>query len=241
MSAKYDEMNSWWVAGAVLLSCAATAFAAAKVVGNPADRVVSLRSLLDEMIDREAVAKWPSPAYWCKEASSHDRRKKNPADPEGWHSNHDYGQFIRIETNSGRQEWVIMEDAGPGTITRFWTPLNQDMDNATIRFYFDDASTPAITARFNDLFRGCDFVPPPFAFVSWNETDLRNQIRTPRKGRAALAAIFICRSRSPMAARSPWISYRSITSSTTAATNPARQLRRSRWPATRPRRLRWDG
>jgi hypothetical protein len=176
------KMNSWWVAGAALLFCAATAFAAAKVVGNPADRVVSLRSLLDEMVDGEAAAKWPSPAYWCKEASSHDRHKKDPADPAGWHSNHDYEQFIRIETNGGRQEWVIMEDAGPGAITRFWTPLSQNRDNASIRFYFDGASTPAITARFNDLFRGCDFVPPPFAFVSWNETDLRNQIKTPRKG-----------------------------------------------------------
>ena len=175
------KMNPTCVAGAVLLLCALTALAAEKVAGNLQDRVVSLQSLLDEMIDREAVAKWPSPAYSCKEASSHDRRKKDPADPAGWHSNQDYGQFIRTETNGGRQEWVIMEDLGPGAITRFWTPLNQDMDNANIRFYFDGVATPTIAARLNDLFRGCDFVPPPFAFVSWNESDLRTQIKTRRR------------------------------------------------------------
>jgi len=176
------KINTWFLAEALLLLCATTALAAETVTGILPDRVVSLQSLLNEMVNREAVANWPSPAYVCKQASSHDRRKQNPADPEGWHSNHDYEQFIRTETNDGRQEWVIMEDTGPGAITRFWTPLNPDMDKVTIRFYLDGAATPAISAKLNDLFRGCDFVPAPFAFVSWNETDLRNQRQTPRRG-----------------------------------------------------------
>ncbi len=33
-----------------------------------------------------------------------------------------------------------------------------------------------MSAKLNDLFRGCDFVPPPFGFVSWNEADLRKQV-----------------------------------------------------------------
>jgi len=171
-----------WVTGAVLLFHAATAaLAAAPGAASPPPRVVNFQSLLNEMIDRDAVARWPNPAFWCKQASSHDRRKTNPADPEGWHSNVDYGQFIRTETNQDRQEWVIMEDAGPGAITRFWTPLNPDLDQAMIRFYFDDQSTPAIAVKFNDFFRGGAFVRAPFAFVSWNETDLRQQFNAPRR------------------------------------------------------------
>ena len=147
----------------------------------PQAQVVSLASLLNEMVDRDALAKWPIPAYSCKEASSHDRRKNDPSNAETWHSNNDHEQFIRTETNENRKEWVIMEESGPGAVTRFWTPLQAKLDQAIIRFYFDGSSTPAIAVKFNDLFRGCGFVHPPFAFVSWNETDLRNQMKTPRK------------------------------------------------------------
>ena len=142
---------------------------------------ISLQSLLNEMVDRDAGAKWPAPAFVCKEASSHDRTKTDPSNAETWHSNHDWGQFIRTEVNEGRQEWVIMEDTGAGAITRFWTPLKGDLNDAVIRFYLDGSSTPACSAKFNELFRGCGFVPPPFAFVSWNETNLNNEIQSPRK------------------------------------------------------------
>ena len=145
-------------------------------------QVVSLPSLLAEMIDRDAVAKAPAPSYSLKQASSYDRAQTDSAEPKTWHANKDHDQFIRVETNEGRKEWVLMDDAGPGAITRFWTPLKADMDNAIIRFYLDGATAPAISAKLNDLFRGCDFVPPPFAFVSWNETNLRNQMKAPRKG-----------------------------------------------------------
>ena len=130
------------------------------------------------MIDREAVARWPAPAYSCQQASSHDRRKNDPADPDGWHSNVDYGQFIRTEVNQDRQEWVILEDQGPGAITRFWIPLNAEKDKQVIRFYFDGSSTPAIAVKLNEFLSGQSFVTPPFAFVAWNETDLLQQ-KTP--------------------------------------------------------------
>ena len=42
----------------------------------------------------------------------------------------------------------------------------------------DDASKPAIIAKFNELMSGQGFVKPPFAFVAWNETDLRNQMKS---------------------------------------------------------------
>jgi hypothetical protein len=152
-----------------------------EVRGAEVGSAVTLRSLLLEMADRDAVAQWPSPAYTLLQASSHDPRKNDPGNAETWHSNTDHGQFLHTELNEGRREWVIMEDDGPGAIVRYWTPLLADKESQIIRFYFDGSPTPAIAAKLNDLFRGCDFVRPPFAFVSWNETDLRNQMESPRK------------------------------------------------------------
>src|SRR3954464_15777347 len=44
---------------------------------------VSLASLLEEMIDVDAVARWPEPAYTCRQASSYDRHRAGPDKP-GW-------------------------------------------------------------------------------------------------------------------------------------------------------------
>ena len=148
---------------------------------------VSLTSLLREMTDRDSVAKWPSPEFGLKESSSHDRRKINPADPGGWHSNDDHDQFIRTEVNSGRPEWVIMDHDGPGAITRFWIPLLADKDKQLIRFYFDGSDKPAITANFNELMSGKLFVRPPLAFVAWNETDLRKELASTYKAERGVA------------------------------------------------------
>ena len=143
---------------------------------------VTYSGLLREIADRDAVAALPVPAFTLRQSSSHDPRKKDPADAEGWHSNNDHDNAMRTEENEGRKEWVIMEDKGPGAVVRFWTPLAADRNQQTIRFYLDGSPTPAITANLNDLFRGCGFVPPPFAFVSFDETDLRKQIEKPRAG-----------------------------------------------------------
>ena len=138
-------------------------------------QTVSLRSLLAEMTDRNAAAKWPSPAYVLHQASSYDRATTNPAVAATWFANNDSGQFIRIEENQGRREWVIMEHNGPGAITRLWLPLEPSKDKQVIRFYFDGDLTPAIAVPFNELLSGRAFVKPPLAFVAADETDLRNQ------------------------------------------------------------------
>jgi hypothetical protein len=140
-------------------------------------QTVTLESLLTEMTNRDAAAQWPDPAYVCKQVSSHDPRKNNPSDPAGWHSNVDYGNFIRIETNQDRKEWVILDAQGAGANTRIWVPLNADDDKQIVRFYFDGSTQPAITANFNELLSGKSFIRPPLAFVSWNETDLHNQLK----------------------------------------------------------------
>ncbi len=142
-----------------------------------ASKEVNLQSLLNEMVNRDAVAQWPVPGYTLKEASSHDRRKTDPSNPDTWHSNNDHEQFIRTETNEGRQEWVIMEDRGAGAITRFWTPLAGNKTKQIIRFYFDGATTPSLSVNYLDLLDGKGLVRPPFAFVSWDQKDLRDELR----------------------------------------------------------------
>ena len=142
--------------------------------------------------DRDAIARWPSPAYVCKQASSYDRLQTNPADAKTWFANKDYEQFIRVENRDGRREWVIMEHQGPGCITRFWVPLHGPRKNQTIRFYFDGSSTPGIAVKFNELLSGRSFVKPPLAFVASDEKSPR------RRGRRSC----ICPFRSPRAARS---------------------------------------
>ncbi|MBM3856179.1 MAG: hypothetical protein FJ399_23975, partial [Verrucomicrobia bacterium] len=64
---------------------------------------VSLSSLLREMVDREAAARFPRPAYTCVQASSYDRASTSPQKPDTWWANGDRSHFIRSEQNEGRE------------------------------------------------------------------------------------------------------------------------------------------
>ena len=130
---------------------------------------VTLLALLSEMADRDSLARLPSLPFHCLQASSYDRAQTDPSNPSTWFANKDYEQFIRTETNEGRKEWVIMEQQGPGCITRFWIPLHGPKKEQLIRFYFDGAGTPSLALKINDLLSGCGFVKTPFAFVASDE------------------------------------------------------------------------
>jgi hypothetical protein len=163
-------------------SAAWACLAALLLVSNAAfSQTIMLSSLLREMTDRDAAARWPAPAYTLKQASSYERASTNPAVAATWFANKDYEQFIRIEQNDGRREWVIMEHDGPGAVTRMWLPLEGSRDKQVIRFYFDGSPTPAIAVRFNELLSGRAFARPPLAFVAWDETDLRHQLEAAPK------------------------------------------------------------
>lgn len=158
------------IMGCLLAGCATT-----PVSGPGTGGSVTLESLLGEMTNRAELAQWPEPAFVLKQASSYDRATTTPADEKTWFANRDHEQFIRVETNDARREWVIMEHEGPGAVVRFWLPLHPPKDHQVIRFYFDGSAQPAIAVKYNELLSGRGLVPPPFAFVAWNETDLRNQ------------------------------------------------------------------
>ena len=82
-------------------------------------QVITLESLLDEMLNRDTLARMDEPAYMTRQASSYDRRSVGP-DKQGWYANEDWSHFIRKEQKDGRIEWVMLDAKGPGCIVRFW-------------------------------------------------------------------------------------------------------------------------
>ncbi|UDQ98209.1 glycoside hydrolase family 172 protein [Lentisphaerota bacterium WC36G] len=142
-----------------------------------ANSEISLESLVKKMVDRDALTKLDSKKYLMKAATSYDRQSKvnNPADgiykpakgrnwSKGWFANRDFHQFIREEVNNGRKEKVLMEDFGPGAVTRIWSTAQK---GGTIRVYLDGSKTPAIEMNRHELLGGSHkFAPYPFAFLA---------------------------------------------------------------------------
>jgi len=127
---------------------------------------VSLASLLEEMVNRDQLARFPSPAYVCRQASSYDRETVAPDQP-GWFANWDRSQFVRQEENEGRKEWVLLDADGPGAVVRFWGtwhgPRGGPFSNGTMRVYLDGRPEPAIQGPIADLISGEALVAPPFS------------------------------------------------------------------------------
>jgi D-arabinan exo alpha-(1,3)/(1,5)-arabinofuranosidase (non-reducing end) len=148
------------------------ATAAAIGIGEAPERAaeapqVTYESLLNEMIDPSAIARWPSPEYRCVQASSYDRAAKAPDDD--WFANSDHGQFLRSETNGDRTEWVMMDAAGPGAVVRIWSA--NPWDGGTLRVYLDESASPVIETPMEDILGGTWHVGAPLSAVrsrGWN-------------------------------------------------------------------------
>lgn len=67
---------------------------------------VNLTTLLNEMVDREQITRFPESGYQCLQASSYNRESVSPDKP-GWFADSDGINFIRIEENSG-QTYLLM-------------------------------------------------------------------------------------------------------------------------------------
>jgi hypothetical protein len=122
---------------------------------TPAPYVISLQSLLNEMVNRDRLSEFPSPAYTCRQFSSYDRARTKPGD-KSWFSNWDRSMFVRTETNEGRTEYVMMDTDGPGAVVRFWMTFGGDnTGKGILRIYFDNNKTPVIEGNpFDILSRG---------------------------------------------------------------------------------------
>ena len=143
--------------------CVVAALLALPVAASAEEREVTLESLLKEMVDRDAVARRPEPAYKCMQVSSYDRRSKTPDDAAGWFANNDWSQFVRSEVNKGRVEWVLMDADGPGAIVRQWWGGKMPPKGAVLRFYLDGAEEPAIEGYPHDILAGGALTPKPLS------------------------------------------------------------------------------
>lgn len=127
---------------------------------------ITLTTLLNEMVDREQITYFPESGYKCLQASSYNRESVSPDKP-GWFADSDGLGFIRTENKNGTKEWVLMEDDGPGVISKIWAVCFyyglQDTIGGNIKIYLDSADEPVINTNFFKLVKGQDFVKPPFA------------------------------------------------------------------------------
>jgi hypothetical protein len=136
---------------------------------------VSVESLLNEMVDRDSVARYPEQNFRLKQQSSYNRASITPDDPEGWFANKDLNRkptdknFIRIEETNGRKEWVLMDHDGAGAIVRTWMPWDRPTrpgSSATLRIYLDGSDEPVLEGDMLKMFDGTGVIPYPFAHPS---------------------------------------------------------------------------
>lgn len=133
-----------------------------------AQQTISMQQLLRDMVSREKLAEYPSGMpFKAMQASSYNRASVAPNQP-GWFADSDGVYCIRTEKNSkGETEWVLMEDSGPGVITKIWAVcFYYGLDNTTggnINIYLDGAKEPAIHCNFFDFVKGNNFVKAPLA------------------------------------------------------------------------------
>ncbi|MCL1921874.1 MAG: DUF2961 domain-containing protein [Kiritimatiellaeota bacterium] len=113
---------------------------------------VSLGTLLDEMVDRDRLTRFPSPAYTSRMYSSYDRGSV-AKDKPGWFANGDNSQFIRVEEERGRRELVMLDAKGPGAIVRWWHTGDNDQ-GTTLRLYIDGNAEPVFSGRLKDFISG---------------------------------------------------------------------------------------
>lgn len=124
-----------------------------------AQGTVTFETLLAEMADLDSLARFPSPEYAGKQASTYNRQSTARDQPDqgtgGWFADSDGLGYIRTEQRDGQTEWVVMEHSGPGALTRFWTPFfYKDFGNRTgpkVRIYLDGATTPVIDQNLIEL------------------------------------------------------------------------------------------
>lgn len=122
--------------------------------------VVTFERLLEEMVNRDQIARFPALGNYGKQFSSYDRRSVSPEDKD-WFANEDWSNFIRSEKVEDRTEWVMAETEGPGSIVRIW--IGGPKPKGMIRIYLDGSDKPVITADPYELLTGGAFVPEPLA------------------------------------------------------------------------------
>ncbi len=112
-------------------------------------KTVTFESLLDEMVDRDALTRYPAPYYVFQQFSSYDRHTTEINDST-WFANMDCSYFMRVDEIDGRKESVLMDTKGAGAIVRFWITGNNH-GAGTLRIYLDGKKEPTIETKLLDF------------------------------------------------------------------------------------------
>ena len=146
----------------------------------PAAAPITFASLVKELENPDALARFPDPPYKALRATSYNRESV-AKDKPGWFADSDGAGFLREETNAGRHEWVIQEQPGPGCLTKFWTPYFyydlQDHVGPNVRVYLDGASEPL-------------FALPLIELVTQNDWRKEYGPKPPRQGKLDILYMF---------------------------------------------------
>ncbi len=139
-------MNNRWIS-----------YAAAALILCSCGKRMDFESLLTEAADRNRFGTFPEYLYQTRQAASGNI-------PDSLQN----GSYIRTETgNTGKQEWVILEDTGKGVLTHLQTVCfyrtPADTVGPEIAIYLDGKQEPEIRTNFYRLVKGYDFVKAPFA------------------------------------------------------------------------------
>ncbi len=139
---------------------------------------VTLESLLEEMVNRETIARLPSPAYTCRQASSYERNSTEPGSPTWW-ANADRSYFVRVDEHNGRREHVLMDVEGPGAVVRFWAtwhgPGGGEFSNGTLRVYLDGKAEPVIEGPMAEIISGGKLIGEPLSYSVSPATPYRHR------------------------------------------------------------------
>jgi hypothetical protein len=135
----------WQWALAVILAAMFTAVA-------PAQQ--NFGTLLEELADRDRLAVHPDGAYTQHQASSYDRRATSLGAPFNY-ANADTANFIRTTVVGGQTEYVLMEDTGPGALTRWWMTGDSNT-TGELRVYIDGQASPILSGQMQNLISGSD-------------------------------------------------------------------------------------
>jgi len=131
-------------------------------LGSPLEAqepTVGYESLLREMLDREALARYPDPSYTCRQFSSYDPASVSPEESDTWFANGDRGHYLRVEEVGDRKEYVMMDADGPGAVVRIWSANPAGV----MRVYVDGAVEPVLSGEMTELLGGGGAIGQPLS------------------------------------------------------------------------------
>ncbi len=118
---------------------------------------VTTGSLFEEMIDLEALGRFPEPAYRTVQYSSFDRRSRLAGGPD-WFANADgfggepvpdFEKIIKAPAGGGPGEYLMADVPGPGAVVRLWTASIA----GRVRVYVDDMDRALYDGEADPFFR----------------------------------------------------------------------------------------